>query len=326
MLERAADETSPRYAKVPDVVEALPYADVTRVAFRDASHGDFLSHVSFGHTPHHSRIYAASSRIIRRFLEATLEEEDDAARALATLTGPPDDPFFTVTRDAAVGPVPSEEELYRLAETDPLAAMEAYRDATRTVPGSALFREAVLRRAAVFAPSAADSATIMRIVEDAYPPDSAPPPGPLGGARPGFLAVSVSDLEAATAWYRDMLGLVAVREVTSADGAMTARVLRAGPVVVELIHHRSNRAVTDVLDTGAHRFQLQGIVKAGLFVADIEALYEHLESRDVAMDARIGSDPELRLRSFVFRDPDGNRIQVFQRAPPLRTDIGDIGP
>lgn len=169
MLERAADETSPRYAKVPDVVEALPYADITRVAFRDAAHGDFLSHVTFGHTAEQPGIYAESARMIRHFLEDTLEDDHDAARALATLEPPADDLFFTVSRERAVGPVPTEEELYRLAETDPAAAEAAYREAIRVVPGSALFREHVLRRAAQFAPTAADSAVIMRIVEDAYP-------------------------------------------------------------------------------------------------------------------------------------------------------------
>lgn len=110
MLERAADETSPRFAKVPDVVEALSWADVTRVAFRDASHGDFLSHVSLGHTPHHGRVYAAAARVIRWFLQATLEGDDGAASSLAALGPPPDDPFFTVSRRRALEPVPTEEE------------------------------------------------------------------------------------------------------------------------------------------------------------------------------------------------------------------------
>lgn len=169
MIERAADETSPRYAKVPDVVEALPYADIIRVAFRDAAHGDFLSHVPFGHTAAQPQIYAASTRMVRLFLEAHLGDDDEAAADLAALAPPTDDPFFTVARDTAIGPVPTEEELYRLAETDPAAAAAAYRDAIRTVPGHQLFREAVLTRAAIFADDPADRAAIMAIVVDAYP-------------------------------------------------------------------------------------------------------------------------------------------------------------
>jgi hypothetical protein len=169
MLERAADEASPSYAKVGDVVDALPYADITRVAFRDATHGDFLSHAAFGHSADQARIYAASVRMIRLFLEAALEDDEEAVRSLATLAAPPDDPFFTVTRDSALGPVPTEEELYRLAETDVDALSRAYATATAEVPGHALFREHVLTRAARFADTPAHRAAIMEIVVDAYP-------------------------------------------------------------------------------------------------------------------------------------------------------------
>lgn len=170
MIERAPDEASPAYAKVPDVVGALVRSDITRIAFRDAAHADFLSHVSFGHTDAQPRVYETSARMIRLFLEQHLMEDDAAAGELAALSPPPDDPFFTIARHpATVAAVPTEEELYRLAETDPAAAAAAYREATSRVDGSALFREAVLTRAATFARSAAARATIMEIVVDAYP-------------------------------------------------------------------------------------------------------------------------------------------------------------
>lgn len=178
MLERAADETSPAYAKVADVVGAMPYADIQRVSFRDATHGDFLSHVPFGHSDHHAEIYEASARIILEFLQSTLEG------AIVAEAGPPGaraetrraalpptsgDGLYRVSHDPAVGPVPTEEELYRLAETDPAALARAYRDATRVVPGSTLFRRHVLTRAALFASTSADSSAIMAVVADAYP-------------------------------------------------------------------------------------------------------------------------------------------------------------
>jgi hypothetical protein len=169
MIERAADEGSPLYAKVPDVVESLPYASITRIAFRDAAHGDFLSDALIGRSPTHDRVFAASARMIRLFLEAHLEGDDAAARTFAGIAPPVSDPFFTVSRDPAIGPVPTEEELYRLAETDPGEALATYRAATRIVPGDRLFREAVLTRAAIFAFDPSDRATIMELVTDAYP-------------------------------------------------------------------------------------------------------------------------------------------------------------
>jgi hypothetical protein len=169
MIERAPDETSPLYAKVPDVVRSLPYADITRIAFRDAAHGDFLSHAVFGQSPAHPQVFAASARMVRLFLETHLEGDDAAARTFAETAPPASDPFFTVSRDPAIGPVPTEEELYRLAETEPAEALAAYRAATRVVSGDRLFREAVLTRAANFSADPPARVTIMQIVTDAYP-------------------------------------------------------------------------------------------------------------------------------------------------------------
>ncbi|NIU76679.1 MAG: hypothetical protein GWN71_24880, partial [Gammaproteobacteria bacterium] len=69
------------------------------------------------------------------------------------------------THDPAVGPVPAEEELFRLAETDPTAAAGAYAAAARIVPGHTLFREHVLARAARFA-DPGDTAVLNAIVRD----------------------------------------------------------------------------------------------------------------------------------------------------------------
>ena len=172
LIERAPPEASPHYAKVPDVVDSLRHARRLRVAFRDAAHADFLSHAPFGSSADHARIYAASARMVRLFVQSVLENDDAAQRALAELAPPPDDPFFTVRRDSGAAPVPTEEELFRLAETDTAAAIAAYRDATRLVPGHTLFRESVLTRAAVFARPAVRAA-IMQIVVDAYPRSTA---------------------------------------------------------------------------------------------------------------------------------------------------------
>ncbi len=167
LIERAPDEASPQFEKVPDVVTALPYAHITRLAFRDAAHGDFLSHAPFGRTPNQPAIHRSSARAIRLFLESALMNDAAAARAFASLE-PPRDSLFTVVRHPGSGPVPTEEELYRLAETVPAAAAAAYRDAIRSVPGSDLFREHVLTRAAILARTPPARVSIMELVVDAH--------------------------------------------------------------------------------------------------------------------------------------------------------------
>jgi hypothetical protein len=48
-------------------------------------------------------------------------------------------------------------------------------------------------------------------------------------------------------------------------------------------------------------------------VADIEAFRRRLDGLGVDQDAQIFVDEALHVRSFVFRDLEGNRVQVFQR-------------
>lgn len=171
MIERAPAEASPAYAKVPDVVDSLRYADVWRVAFRDAAHGDFLSHVTGGRSAAHPLVYELSALMVRLFLQANLNGDADAARALDDLA-PPDSAgadFFTSVARPALPAAPTEEELFRLAETDAAAAVSAWRAARQREPERPLFREHVIARAAIFAGRAEDRVALRGLVAEAYP-------------------------------------------------------------------------------------------------------------------------------------------------------------
>lgn len=170
-IDKAAPETSPAYARVPDVLEALRYAEITRFAFRDATHGDFLSHAIGGQSAAFEDIYATAARAIRLFLQARLNSDDSALERLARLVPPagrgPD--FFTRSVKPAEPAAPSEEELFRLAEVDPAELARVYREISVRQAGQALFREHVLTRAAIFADAPNDRVVILEIVVDAHP-------------------------------------------------------------------------------------------------------------------------------------------------------------
>ena len=63
---------------------------------------------------------------------------------------------------------------------------------------------------------------------------------------------------------------------------------------------------------GLHAFDTQGFVKVGLFVADARAQHERFIRLGVDADERVIVDERLPALTFVIRDPDGNRIQIFQ--------------
>lgn len=129
---------------------------------------------------------------------------------------------------------------------------------------------------------------------------------------PAFVALSVTDLDARAEWYGRTLGLEVVREFEAPNGSVRGRLLRVGDVVVELLE--SNDPIgRDPAYPEARDFRFLGLFKSGVFVKGIEAFHGSLVSSGVTTDDRIGTDEVLGMRTFVFRDPDGNRLQAFER-------------
>jgi len=121
---------------------------------------------------------------------------------------------------------------------------------------------------------------------------------------PSFVAIRVGDVDAAASWYKRVLGLNEVNRIDAEDGRYFIRILSGGGLSVELIEERDVEPTED---------RHLGLFKVGLYVDDIDAFRSRLEGFGVDQDSRIFVDEALASRSFVFRDPDGNRIQAFQR-------------
>lgn len=164
LIERAAAEASAAYAKVPDVVDSLAYAPRTRVAFDSAEHGDFLSHPLDAGSPERERIYAATMRIVREFLHDALRGEESIESDPRPVEG-----LYSIWTSRPTVVAPSEEELFRMAEVDPRAFAETYRDLVERGLDRPPFREHVLGRAALFAESAERRVTLWKVIVDAYP-------------------------------------------------------------------------------------------------------------------------------------------------------------
>jgi catechol 2,3-dioxygenase-like lactoylglutathione lyase family enzyme len=122
---------------------------------------------------------------------------------------------------------------------------------------------------------------------------------------PAFFAVQVRDVEGATAWYSDVFDMGVVKSLDAEDGRYSIRILSGGLLTVELIHE------TRAEESPARS---RGLFKAGIYVEDIDAFHEKLLARGVDADERIFADSALGVRSFVFQDLEGNRLQAFEEA------------
>lgn len=142
-------------------------------------------------------------------------------------------------------------------------------------------------------------------------PDGPAPVRASSVASAAFFAVSVADLEASRAWYQRVMGLDLVREVTSRDRRSRAMVLRKGNLVAELIEYDGSMPRAARREAEGHPLSVQGLFKTGIFVANAAELHQDLQHLGVQVDAAVMFDDGLQLHTFVFRDPDDNRIQVF---------------
>ena len=132
------------------------------------------------------------------------------------------------------------------------------------------------------------------------------------GATPpkAFLAVRVSDVEAAALWYASTFDMkVANRFSTS---AYEMRILDGDRAIVELIQLKSPMPPPDAAALG--------FIKGGFTIDDFDAAVARWRASGVSFRGRIIYNDRLKLHVAGLSDPDGNIVQIFGRsARPQRT-------
>jgi hypothetical protein len=120
-----------------------------------------------------------------------------------------------------------------------------------------------------------------------------------------FIALQVIDDVAASKWYRTTFDLEEVNHLEAPNGKASIRILSGGGLTIELIDHVESA-------TAPIGYQ-HGLFKAGFHVDDIDTAFDWLLKQGVFAGIGIFTDQALKARSFVFKDPWGNRLQIFQR-------------
>ena len=125
-------------------------------------------------------------------------------------------------------------------------------------------------------------------------------------AQGAFVAIVVTDLDASVHWYESNLGLYLVKRGKSPRVPAETVVLGGRNLFVELIHHEAK-----ALPRVDNEAPVPRLIKAGVIISqkDFDMLAAYLQKRGV--EAGIFEDKEMGVRSFMFRDNDGNLIQFF---------------
>jgi catechol 2,3-dioxygenase-like lactoylglutathione lyase family enzyme len=131
-------------------------------------------------------------------------------------------------------------------------------------------------------------------------------------ASGGFVALTVPDLDKATKWYVEKLGLQIVKKATMrADSKAAVTVLQANGFTVELMWLVGATPLSRVAPHLKGAQDIHGILKAGIFVDDLDATHDALQSGNVEMAFETFFDPSMNCRMFAIRDINGNILQFF---------------
>jgi len=125
-------------------------------------------------------------------------------------------------------------------------------------------------------------------------------------AQGASVAIVVTDLDASVRWYESNLGLHLLKRVKSPRLPAETVVLGGHNLFVELIHHDGKQ-----LPRVDNEASVPRLLKAGVIVGqkDFDAVATYLQKRGI--EAGIFEDKKMGVRSFLFRDNDGNLIQFF---------------
>jgi methylmalonyl-CoA/ethylmalonyl-CoA epimerase len=135
--------------------------------------------------------------------------------------------------------------------------------------------------------------------------------GSPSGLRPHHVALSVGDLEASIAWYRDVLGFELDRVVDVPEDTGKVALIRRGDFVLELFCIPGAAPLPDERRYPWSDIRTHGVKHVAYAVADIYVLMDELKRKgvDVVWDTRVHDGV---VCAFV-RDNSGNLVEFVDR-------------
>jgi methylmalonyl-CoA epimerase len=119
-------------------------------------------------------------------------------------------------------------------------------------------------------------------------------------------AITVSDIEQAVSFYRDVLGCQVLGEIVQDGGNFTIVYLQAGEARIELFHFAEEGRGVDPSLTDKDL----GFKHIAFRIKDIDAVAAALKSRGVVFKLE-PFDATGGVRIAFFKDPDGNLIELI---------------
>ena len=122
--------------------------------------------------------------------------------------------------------------------------------------------------------------------------------------QPYFSAFIVSNIDSSIYWYAEILGFELINKLENEQRGFKQSNLKRGEMLVELIELKTASVPEN---------RVQGIFKVGFMVEKFDNWIEYLKSKNVQFQGQVIEDPISGKRVCIVLDPDGNRIQIFEK-------------
>lgn len=128
-----------------------------------------------------------------------------------------------------------------------------------------------------------------------------------------FSALIVDDIENSITWYVNNIGFEVLNRNESSQAGFKQANLRRGNVLIELIELSTAISAKDAIPNYNSKTRMTGFFKIGFLISDFDKWIHFLEMQKVEFHGTVVNQLESDKRMVIIKDPDGNRIQFFEK-------------
>ena len=128
-----------------------------------------------------------------------------------------------------------------------------------------------------------------------------------------FSALIVGDIDSSIEWYSKVAGFKEINRNEVEEIGLIQVNLSNGNSLLELIELASAEQLNTLVSDFNPRTRIVGFFKIGYQVEDFDAWLDTIRSDGIGDDENIVLDPVTQKRMVILLDPDGNRIQFFEK-------------
>lgn len=131
--------------------------------------------------------------------------------------------------------------------------------------------------------------------------------------NPYFSAIIVSDIDTSINWYVKHFGFKLINRSDANNKDFQQANLERHNSLLELIEIKTSVKTDELLKDYPKRTLIEGYFKFGFVVSDFDSWLEHLNQSEVELHGSVVTNSLNGKRMLIVKDPDGNRIQLFEK-------------